>query len=593
MDSPHSGSMAQSPGLDTEAAYTTAEKVDRALDWKPNTQQLLIIITLAILSLLVALDASIIVTSLSDIVIDLKGDTTEGFWIGTSYLLVNAVTMPVIASFSEIFGRPLCLEFSLVMFTVGTALCSTATNIPVMLAGRSIQGVGGGGIHVLSGVILTDIVPLRHRPQWYGAVLAAWALGTCIGPIIGGGIAQNTTWRWVFYLMFPICAYGLVAVPLLLKLKPRTESLAKKLRRVDWVGTVLFMGSATSFLIAICWGGTQNPWDSAATIAPLVIGLIGLVVTMLWEIYFASEPILKPSLFHDASSTATYICGAAQGFLMWSGFYYFPFYFLSVKMTTPVMAGVNMLPAVLVLVPGSVITGRLVTRFDNYRIAIWFGWVFVVASSVVSAVWQFIDVSTAVWAVTFILMGLGHGAVLNAQNFATQAMCKEGDEGHAAAMYLFIRQIGAAIGVGVGGTTFQNVMLLKLEGEGLPTAIAHDAEAFLLKLAQLSPQDEFRRRVTDAYIFGFGGVFQVYLGVAAVSLIISLVFIKHVTLNKALVSEHVLEGSGSGASTSKVSWESQLYSGVSTPHGPQMPNTTTAPGSVYLPPTAARQSNIK
>lgn len=109
--------------------------------------------------------------------------------------------MPVIASISEIFGRPLCLEFSLVMFTVGTVLCSIATNISVMLVGRSIQGVGGGGIQVLSGVIMTDIVPLRHRPKWYGAVLAAWALGTCIGPIIGGTIAQNTTWRWVFYMM--------------------------------------------------------------------------------------------------------------------------------------------------------------------------------------------------------------------------------------------------------------------------------------------------------------------------------------------------------------------------------------------------------
>ncbi|KAK8054739.1 major facilitator superfamily transporter [Apiospora phragmitis] len=492
---------------DPEAVYEMAEKADNALDWKPNIQQLLTIITLAIVCLVVALDASII------------GDTTEGFWVGTSYLLVNAVTMPVIASISEIFGRPLCLEFSLVMFTLGTILCCTATDIAVMLVGRSIQGVG---IQVLSGVIMTDIVLLRHRPKWYGVVLAAWALGTCVGPIIGGGIAQNITWRWVFYLMFPICAYGLVAVPLPLKSKPRTESLSQKLRRVDWVGMILFMGSTTS------------------TIAPLVIGLTGLVVTMLWEIYFASEPILKPSLFHNASSTATYICGAAQGFLIWSSFYYYPFYFLSVKMTSPVMAGVNMLPAVLVLVPGFVITGRLVTRFDNYRLAIWLGWAFAVVSAVVSVAWQFLDVSTAVWVVTFILLGLGHGAVLNAQNFATQAMCQEGDEGHAAAMYLFIRQIGAAIGV--------------------------------------------------------GGVFQVYLGVAVFSLIISLVFIKHFTLNKALVSEHVLEGSPNGAaSTSKVSWdqqtlESQAYSGVSTPfQGHQMLPETTAPEFVCAPVITVQQ----
>lgn len=114
--------------------------------------------------------------------------------------------MPIIASISNIFGRPLCLEFALSMFTVGTFFCCIANNITVMLVGRSIQGIGGGGIQVLSGVIITDIVPLRHRPKWYGMVLAAWALGTCAGPIIGGAIAQNTTWRWVFYLMYvPNC----------------------------------------------------------------------------------------------------------------------------------------------------------------------------------------------------------------------------------------------------------------------------------------------------------------------------------------------------------------------------------------------------
>lgn len=227
---------------------------------------------------------------------------------------------------------------------------------------------------------------------------------------------------------------------------------------------------------------------------------------------------------------------------MWSAFYYYPFYFLSVKMTNPITAGVNMLSSALVLVPGSVFTGHLVTRYNNYRIPIWFGWFVTVVSAVVSVEWQFVDVTPAVWVITLVLMGLGHGAILNAQNFATQAMCKEGDEGHAASMYLFIRQIGAAIGVGVGGTTFQNVMLLKLEWENLPTEIAHNAEAFIAKLAKTEPMDDFRQRVIDAYIFGFGGVFQMYLGIAALSLVLSLIFIKHRTLNQGLLGEHTSEG---------------------------------------------------
>lgn len=249
-------------------------------------------------------------------VTDLKADTTSGIWIGTSYLLVNAVTMPVIASISEIFGRPICLEFALVMYTLGTILCCSAHSVGVMLLGRCIQGVGGGGVHVLSGVIMTDLVPLRHRPKWFGIVLGAWALGTAIGPLIGGAIVEHTTWRWVFYLMFPICAYSLVAVPCLLTIVPRAESFGVKLMRVDWVGIVLFMGSATSFLIAICWGGTLKAWNSAATIAPLVIGVLGMGVTLVWEIKFAKEPLFKRELFHNASSIVAYTCGMAQGFLV-------------------------------------------------------------------------------------------------------------------------------------------------------------------------------------------------------------------------------------------------------------------------------------
>ncbi|KAK9425390.1 putative Major facilitator superfamily domain-containing protein [Seiridium unicorne] len=481
-------------------------------EWKPSGHELLIIITLGVVNLLVALDASIIVTSLGAMVTDLKADTTAGFWIGTSYLLVNAVTMPVIASVSEIFGRPACLEFALFCFTVGTIFCCTATSIPLMLVGRCIQGIGGGGVHVLSGVIMTDLVPLRYRPKWYGAVLGAWALGTCIGPLIGGAIAEHTTWRWVFYLMFPICAYGLVAVPLLLTIKPREESLGEKLLRVD----------------------------CAATIAPLVLGLIGLGATLVWEFKFAKEPIFKRELFHNTSSTITYICGGAQGFLMWGSFYYFPFYFLSVMQTSTITAGVNLLPSALITVPGSIITGRLVTRYNNYRYFIWVGWAVATLNTILAVLWKFVNVTTAVWVVTFIIFGLGQGMILNSQQFATQAMCRPGDEGHAASMYLFLRQFGAAIGVGVGGSVFQNVMAIKLDWEGLDTQIANEAESYVLVLHSMPDGDPTKEKFLDAYRYGFGGVFDVYLGVAAVALILSLVFIKHYSLDREIGSEHVL-----------------------------------------------------
>jgi MFS family permease len=100
----------------------------------------------------------------------LKGSTTQGFWVGTAYLLANAVSMPSIASLSNIFGRPVCLVVSVGVFALGSLICCLAANIGVLIAGRSLQGVGGGGIIILSLVIYTDIVPLRFRPKWYGTV---------------------------------------------------------------------------------------------------------------------------------------------------------------------------------------------------------------------------------------------------------------------------------------------------------------------------------------------------------------------------------------------------------------------------------------
>jgi hypothetical protein len=141
-------------------------------------------------------------------------------------------------------------------------------------------------------------------------------LGSCIGPVIGGAIAQNTTWRWVFYLMFPLCFIGFATVPFVLTLKPKTSTFHEKLLRVDWLGGFLFISSSTAFLVAVSWGGTQHPWASVATILPLVLGSAGLICALMWEGYIAREPFLRRSLFCCVSSFVTYGGAAVQGLVV-------------------------------------------------------------------------------------------------------------------------------------------------------------------------------------------------------------------------------------------------------------------------------------
>jgi MFS family permease len=141
-----------------------------APDWKPSLHELAILISLAVISLMISLDATIVVTTLYSITNALSITATQAFWVGTSYLLTCAVTMPFLAALSDIFGRTWVLISSLVFFTIGTILCCRASDIAVLLAGRCVQGVGGGGILILALVITTDIVPLRHRPKWFGVM---------------------------------------------------------------------------------------------------------------------------------------------------------------------------------------------------------------------------------------------------------------------------------------------------------------------------------------------------------------------------------------------------------------------------------------
>lgn len=146
-------------------------------DWEPQRQEYLIMFTIAFISLVVALDATILVSVLPTLAIDLHGYAEEAFWAGTSYLLSSAVFQPFIADLSDIFGRRQLIQASLVFFTAGSIICARAGNFPVLLAGRCLKGIGGGGIITMGQVVFADIVPLRQRAKWFALVLVAWALG--------------------------------------------------------------------------------------------------------------------------------------------------------------------------------------------------------------------------------------------------------------------------------------------------------------------------------------------------------------------------------------------------------------------------------
>ncbi|KAK4158735.1 major facilitator superfamily domain-containing protein [Cladorrhinum sp. PSN259] len=510
-------------------------------DWKPGKQEYAVMFTIALISLMVALDATILVSVLPTLAIDLGGEATDAFWAGTSYLLTCAVCQPFIAALSDIFGRKEMLIASVLFFTLGTILCAPiAKNFTVFFAGRSVQGIGGGGIITMGQVIFADIVPLRQRPKYFSLVLAAWALGSVLGPLIGGLFVEHAFWSWCFYINFPFCALGLVMVPLFVKLTTKKTSLASKLARVDWLGGFLFIGGLTSFLVGMSWAGVQFSWKSVQVLVPMLVGVASVAASIVWECYGAREPFLRPSLFYSSSALAAYACALFQGFILFCALYYVPFYFTSVRFSKPTQAGLDIFPVTCLLLPGSIIVSLITTRTGHYRWAIWIGWAITALGCGLLKLFDQ-DTPTPVWAVILAIFGIGHGMLLTSVNVGIQAIVKVEDAGRAAAMYAFMRTLGMSFGVAVGGTVFQNLMVSKLKDLGLPEQIAHDSEAFVVKMAQMDPQDPVRIGALQAYVAGFHGVYWTIFGASIAALLASLI-IKRYSMDKLLESKFVLEG---------------------------------------------------
>jgi hypothetical protein len=228
-----------------------------------------------------------------------------------------------------------------------------------------------------------------------------------------------------------------------------------------------------------------------------------------------------------------------SGSQLYGALYYGPLYFLSVKEDSPLTTGVSIFPTTCSLIPASVIVGIVVSRLNHVRWAIWSGWLVTTLGTGLMILWD-VDTSKAAWAPILVVLGLGHGLVLNAQNFATQAIALPKDEAAAAAMYAFLRSLGMAVGVGVGGSVFQNVMKRKLVQFGLPVEIARNAEGYIAVLHTLPADSAMKSQVLESFVYGLRGVYGLYCGMAGLAGILSLA-IRHFDLDKELETEHKLE----------------------------------------------------
>ncbi|KAJ5900016.1 hypothetical protein N7495_004760 [Penicillium taxi] len=516
---------------------------------KPNnefalgTRGILVFCTLSVLTLMAALDGTSLSVALPTIAEALDGTAIEAFWSGTSFLLASTVFQPSFASFSNIFGRRPMILLAILFFCVGAILCAIAKNFTYMLVGRSIQGVGGGGILALSEVIITDIVPLRWRGQYFGILSAMWSLGSVTGPILGGGFAESVTWRWIFYINFPFIGIGAVFVALFLNLNLLPASLVEKLRKIDYLGTLLFVASLSSFLIPLSWGGVSYPWSSWHTLVPLIVGALGLIAFAYYEYRFATDPIIPPMIFANITATVSFVESILQGLVLWCALYYQPLYYEAVKEYSPIISGVALFPETFTVAPSAMVTGILITKTGHYRWAIWMGWVL---STLGIGLLLIIkpDTSTYGWILINIVPGLGLGVLFPSLAYAVQASTAPENLAIGVAMFSFFRALGQAIGVAIGGVVFQNEMyknLLKYSSLA-PMASSYSQDAAgLVQIIKGMADGADKSNLKLAYTDSLRIVWAVCCAISGVALILSL-FTRAYDLNVDLETAQGLRG---------------------------------------------------
>ncbi|CZR58356.1 related to putative multidrug transporter Mfs1.1 (major facilitator family protein) [Phialocephala subalpina] len=499
---------------------------------------------LSITGLLSAAEATIISTALPTIIKNLDVGSNYA-WVANAYFLTSMVVTPLYGQLANIWGRRWPMICSVVLLIIGSAICGWATNGAMLIAGRAIQGFGGGGINMLVELITCDLVPLRERSKFMGIIMGTFTVGTAVGPIVGGIIVQGGSWRWVFWLNLPIGGFALgFLLPFLQVHFTKESSLIEKLKRIDWIGNLILAPSLVSIMIALTDAGTKAPWSSWRIILPLVLGFAGLI---LFQVYEASswcvEPTVPMRLFENRTSLAAYTLTLLHIITSVWTIYFFPLYFQSVLGSSPARSGVQILPTFLILLPFAVVSGLVVTKMGRYRPVHHVGFAVMVIGFGLSTLLN-AGSSTAEWVIYQGIIAAGSGIIVSSLLPAIQAALSDNDAAASTALFTFVRSFGAIWGITIPVAVFNNQfdkLLYKIQDPATRALLAdgqayeHASRAFIYAITE-----PVRSQVIGVYSDSLKTVWQVGIAMAGLGFIV--VFVeKELKMRTELTTEYGLK----------------------------------------------------
>ncbi|KAG9849173.1 MFS general substrate transporter, partial [Aureobasidium melanogenum] len=424
-----------------------------------------IVVALCLATLLAALDQTIMATAAPKITDHFKSIDDIG-WYAASYLLAKAALQPSFVRIYSTFNIKYTFLVAIAIFELGSLVCATAPSSNALIVGRAIAGAGVGGLFTGSLSIICCCAPLQRRPAIMGIVSSMWGVASAAGPLLGGVFTDKVSWSWCFYINLPTGALAIVMIAFLLQV-PRLDnaeqlSLWQRIKKLDLVGASLLIPATVCLLLALQWGGTTYPWNNPRMIALFVVGGVLTIAFMYSQSKLGSKATLPPYLFKNRNTLCAFIFSGLFGAGFFSLTYYLSVYFQSVKGSSSLHSGIQMLPLLISSSVSSTCPGLLISRLGCYT-------PFIIVCMALFAcgagLLTGLSITTA-YAHNLgyqILTGFGVGIGFEGGIIAVQTVLSGRDIPLAISVVSFFMTIGGAIFVPISQTVFQNGFLAAIE----------------------------------------------------------------------------------------------------------------------------------
>lgn len=478
-------------------------------------------------------------------------------WFLNIYFLATAVVQLPQSQFADLWGRRWAFIGSVALFVAGSGIIGGAVSSTMLIAGRAVQGIGAGGINMMIDLIICDLVPLRERGNYIGMVFGSAIVIAGLGPLIGGALTSAGSWRWIFWLNFPIGGVCIGIMLAFLKVSSHQESdlngqhsherlhiLVGKLQRVDWVGTVIITGSTTSSLWALAYGGSAKSWGSPDIIIALIFGFVGLAAFAAWEMCpWCRNPLVPPHLFGNRTSAIAFFLSFTDTALIYWVNYMLPIYLQAVPNLSPKQSGIWLLPFSLSFPVGAALSGFLLAKTGRYKPIHLASFALCALTCGLESI---LDSSTSKPALVVLEMILAVSVAAPSATTlsAVQAPLTEKETASSTGTWAFIRSLGSIWSVAIPAAIFNTRFseLLPIIEDSLARSALSNGQAYNHASSALvnTFKGQTRAQVIQVYTSSLQRTWQIGIAIAGISLVIAL-FEREIKLREAVDTEFGLE----------------------------------------------------